>query len=484
MVAREDAPAFPSPGERAFQPLICAPRASALQSFLRPATRHLKMIRIFRVFISLRVLIAFFGDALATCAAYVAAAYLNPEIQPADYFWNRMGWQPVAVVTGLVLFALYFRDLYRDLQVRSRILMVQELFVVLGMMFLTEALFAYLTLGWSLPRRMLLTGSAFALPAIFLWRWLLSIAIRKQIGLRRVLFVGISPVVDELMEFVRHHPELGLAVLGYVEDGGAPRRGPGRLGSLGDLHAVIERERPDWLVIGRREAIRPDQVDEFLELRFAGMQIDDAAVFYERTRGRVCAAEIRPEAVLSAELRPNALNLRMQSMYSTGLALLACPLLIPLMAAIALAICAAGGRRIFAAETRVGLDGAPFHICFFAPQPGRLGRFLRRSGFDRLPQLWNVLRGQMSLVGPRADRPEYAARLNQAIPFYAQRTILLPGVTGWAQIHELIGEARANVLAHLEYDLYYLKNLSPLLDLFVILRWLRSGILFSQSRQV
>jgi lipopolysaccharide/colanic/teichoic acid biosynthesis glycosyltransferase len=419
----------------------------------------------------------FVCEAALIAGSFLAAVYLIQDPAPSTYLIDQAGWSSIAVAEGLILLGMYYRQLYSDLRIRSRILLLQELMLVIGVVFIVEALFTYFHFEWALPRNVLLPGSGMALASVYCWRLLFAAAIWKRLGLQRVLFIGLPPAAIELAGYLGRHPEAGFALVGYLDQTQTvSENGLARLGLPGDLRDVMEQHQPDWIVIGERGEVAARQVDDLVELRFGGVQIQDVSAFCERVNGRVCSAEIEPsELIFSESFQPNPLNLRLQSMYSTIAALLAIPIVLPLIGIMALLIRARSRKPALLRDRRAGLGGAPFTMYRFrsAPQATPVNSFFVRSGLDRLPQIWNVLRGEMSLVGPEPDRPELAERLQRAIPFYAQRFLLRPGVIGWAQVHESADGSGRDAVRRLEYDLYYIKNLSPVLDLLVILRWFR-----------
>jgi lipopolysaccharide/colanic/teichoic acid biosynthesis glycosyltransferase len=221
-------------------------------------------------------------------------------------------------------------------------------------------------------------------------------------------------------------------------------------------------------------------------LRFSGMQTEAAAGFYEKICGRICLAEIQPEQMIfSRSLQPDPLQVRLQSMYSTALVILSLPVTLPLFVLFALMVRLGSKGPVMVREYRVGIHNALFHSYRFrsteyGSQPPRLtamGKILTRFGLDGLPQIWNVFRGQMSFVGPNADPPEFASILDKAIPIYGQRASIRPGITGWAQINQRLEGSTGDAIRRSEYDLYYVENLSPLLDFFVLMSWFREAIL-------
>jgi len=452
------------------------------------------MISTFRLLVPGSVLVLALSETALIFASYGISAYIDPE-RGSKFLLEESGWERIAILAAVILLGMYVRQLYEDLQIRSRILLLQQLILIMGMAFLAEALISYLNLNWALPRAILIPGSALTIASLFVWRILFSLAIRNKVGLRRVLFMGLPSASNELAHYLGGHPEIGFAPIGYLDSDSPAPAGTEipRLGSPAELERVVDEFRPDWIVIGKRSQLEARQAQDFAELRFGGVQAEDAAGFYEKTLGRVCATQVRPDALIfSDSLTPAPLRLRMQSMYTYAIALLSAPVLLPLLAVVALAFRVALRPPLVRRERRVGLHGAPFTMYWFGLDPEgvipsrtpRAVRFLQRCGLHGLPQIWNVLRGQMSLVGPQADRPEFAALLNRSIPFYEQRTAVRPGMTGWAQINQIKDKSQVDAVRRLEYDMYYIKNLSFLLDLFVLLRWFRETFLFRSAPEI
>ncbi len=437
------------------------------------------MIRIFRLLIPASVFALFLTEAVLIFACYAAIPYFQGD---GDLFlFYESGWQQVAFAEALILFVMYFRHLYEDPRVISRIQLAQQLSLVMGVTFIAQALIGYWDVEMALPRNILIAGSALSLVAIFLCRLVFSLALLNKVGGRRLLFVGLSPTVIQLAKFLRQHPEFQLNTVGYLDEPEESLRTdekPPLLGPVGELPRIMEEYHPDWIVVARREAFQPRLLDDFIELRFSGLHTEQAASLYETTLGRVRVSEIWPATLVSSDaLQPSAFNLKLQSFYSKALALAIGAVALPLVAILALLSKASSQAPRLVRETRLGIIGQPFTMYRFAWPPGsRVGRFSSAIGLDAYPQLWNVLHGEMSIVGPSPDRPAFAARLNEAIPLHIQRTAVKPGITGWAQINTARFGSPSDVMGRLEYDLYYVKNLSPSLDLSVMLRTIREAL--------
>lgn len=439
------------------------------------------MIRIFNIVIPARIFTLFVSEIILVAACFVAVAYTDPDLGDVSVFLlYDSGILRIAVVVGFIILGLFFRNLYAELRIRSRLALVQDLCMIFGLAFLGQGAIGYLNPNWIIPRKMMLPGSILAGTVLFGWRLLFDTAARNAVAAGRVLFLGTSPTVARIAGHFATHPELGLVSIGYLESGAPAAPLPAdRLGSMADLDSVLDEAAPDSIVIGNREDIRPWWADEFLALRFGGVGVQEAGTLYERIFARKCITEIWPsKAIFSDSFQPASLNVAVQSVYSWGIAFAAAVITLPFTLTIAALIKLGSRGPVLTRETRVGLHDVPFEAYQFrcvGPDGNYtpVGRFLRRHGLVWLPRLLNVLKGEMGMVGPRPERPVFARRMNELIPVYRQRHSLKPGVTGWARIHRRRGDSQDS-LRDLEYDLYYLENLSPLVDFVILMRSLKA----------
>src|SRR5579883_1725607 len=292
---------------------------------------------------------------------------------------------------------------------------------------------------------------------------------------------------------------MGLKVIGFLDDGTGgedPLPGVERLGCLHDLSKVGDI-KPDRIVVGLTERRNRLPVQDLLELRFSGIRIEQATHLYETVFSRVCTREFRPsELIFSEQLGPQGGSETFQSVYCFVFALILLVLSFPLMILVALAVRFTSPGPILLRQKRVGRGGAVFTVYKFRsmyadaetrtgavwatrndPRVTPVGRFLRKHRLDELPQLFNVLRGHMSIVGPRPERPEFVQELCEQIPYYPQRHSVRPGITGWAQINYKYAETFEDTVAKLEYDLFYIKNMSLSLDLYIIFQTVKAMLL-------
>jgi sugar transferase (PEP-CTERM system associated) len=321
-----------------------------------------------------------------------------------------------------------------------------------------------------------------------------------MMGRERLLLVGGSPLLEDIASHLETRPELGLEVAGYVDDAHQPGealRGGKLLGSLPALKEIVEATQPNRIVVGMSERRNRMPVADLLELRLSGHIIEEAATAFERICGRVCLKELRPsQLIYSGELGPRRQSVIVQTLLNRLTAAVGLIVASPIMLLTALAVKLSSPGPILYRQVRVGLNGEPFTLYKFRsmradaeaatgavwaakddPRVTRVGKIIRKLRFDELPQLYNTLKGDMSIVGPRPERPEFVKALAQKNPYYQQRHCVRPGITGWAQINFKYGDTLEDTMTKLEYDLYYIKNMSMSLDTYIVFHTVKAMLL-------
>lgn len=475
-----------------------APRANPIQkAHPRRATVWKFMVRVFRVSVPKGVALLLVSEALLLTTAYVAAAYLVLEVDPAVFLWFDGGIWRILTAVASVMLALHFLDLYAGRWVPSRTLLLVDIAQAFGFAFVLQALLTYVNRDWMLPRWIMLIGSSLGIGLLGAWRLFYDAVVLKTISAQGVLFLGADELVEDIAAYLEAHPEVGLRNLGYLDDerpAGAVWKGAAVLGPVTALRQVAETVRPDRIVVGLAERRQRLPMQDLLDLRFSGVVVEEAATLYEALRGRIPTRRLRPaQLIFSGELGPRPGYVRFQDYYSAALALLGVLLTLPLMLLIAAAIKLSSRGPVLYRQTRTGRFGRPFTLYKFRsmyvdaeartgavwaakddPRVTPLGRWLRRMRLDELPQFFNVLKGDMSIVGPRPERPEFVKVLAEKIPYYRQRHFVKPGITGWAQINHKYGDTLEDTIIKLEYDLYYIKHLSPALDAYILFQTVKT----------
>jgi len=458
------------------------------------------MIRLFRVSIPAGVLALLFSEIVLTSGCFFLAAYWYFGAELVTYFLDEGGLIRTSLVVTSIILGMHFSDLYTRIHVKSRMRLLQDLCQVIGIALLAQGLISYANPNLRLGRQVMLVGTIATLFILFLWRQFYGEFILQAVAREHILFVGANQVVREMADYIVTHAELGLSIAGYLMDGvepGTELTGAKVVGPLRDLRKVATAMKPTRIVVGMTERRDRMPVPELLELRFAGFTIEEAGVTYEAVCGRICTKELRPsQLIFSGELGPRRASLLVQNIINLFVSVIFATLTLPVMGLIAIAVKLTSRGPVLYRQERVGKDGVLFVVYKFRsmradaeaetgavwaskddPRATLVGRWLRRLRLDELPQFINVLRGEMSLVGPRPERPEFVTTLSEKIPYYRQRHCVKPGITGWAQINHKYGDTLQDTITKLEYDLYYIKNISPTLDSYIIFHTLKTIIL-------
>jgi len=435
------------------------------------------------------------GDLALIYASYLAASYALVGDTLPVWLADEDGWLRITIVVVSLVVAMYFLDFYEDVQHQPGVLLVQQVCLVVGIAFLAQALLSY-GRGLILFKWIMIWGSVGVIVVIPLWRWLFQTALVASAGAESVLLLGSSPIASSLAAALRERPYLGRKLIGYLaENSGAEQEMADvpRLGLISDLKSVTEKTHPDRIVIGLSARGDTLPVVDLIQLRFFGTPIDEIGAMYQEVFGRISLQELRAvELVFAQKVGPSHVEARIQTIYSFVIALISLIVLSPALLLVAILIKLDSRGPVFFRQVRVGLHEKEFTLYKFRsmradaekhtgavwatlddPRVTTLGKWLRRLRIDEFPQFVNVLRGEMTLVGPRPERPEFVSNLNEQIPYYRQRHYVKPGITGWAQINYKYGDTMEDTVTKLEYDLYYIKNFQIALDLMIIFRTLK-----------
>jgi len=458
------------------------------------------MIRLFRVFVPVATLALLISEILLVTGAFILSSYILLPADPGDYLLYEGGLTSLALVVVSILIGIYLHDLYTEIHIKSNIALLQQLCLIMGITFLVQGLVSYVNPGMRIPLRVMALGSSIAMITIFIWRNVFSIYVVRVVGRDHLLMVGDSPLLMDIARYIGKHPEKGLEITGYVGDFAHPEEplpGGKVLGSMASLREIVNATHPSHIVVGMSERRNHLPVNELLELRFGGNIIEEVATTYERVCGRVCVKYLRPSHLIySSELGPRRQTVVYQSISNIVVAAVGVVVTAPLMLIVAIAVRLSSPGPVLYRQIRVGIDGVPFTVYKFRsmradaeagsgavwatkddPRITRVGRIIRKLRLDELPQLFNVLKGQMSIVGPRPERPEFVKTLSARIPYYRQRHCVRPGITGWAQINYKYGDTLEDTIEKLEFDLFYIKNMSFSMDTYIIFHTLKTMLL-------
>ncbi len=386
----------------------------------------------------------------------------------------------LALQGSLVLQGLYARP-----GARQRVALLLSLLQAVGVSLLATAVLGYLLPEWRPPPLLMVLGGLFSAAALFLWRLLIGAFLWRVPDFCRLLIVGAGPAAREIAEHLAARPQLRVSVAGYVNDPSAGGDALPAAELLGPPSSVLEHYRrlqPDRVVVAMTDPRKGLPVRALLNLRASGAVVEDVSEFYENLFRRVCTRELQPLELICRRrivLRPGGVAI--QGIYTNIVALASILVLAPLMLLIAAAIRLTSRGPALLQVACVGFEGVPFSSLRFRTttvesgdgatrlKTTRLGRCLTRWRLDGLPQVFNVLRGEMALVGPRPHRAEFAEVLSSFYPYYGHRHVVKPGLFGWAQLNLRGKQEAKDAWLELEYDLYYVKHFSLPLDFSILL---------------
>lgn len=446
------------------------------------------------------------AEATVVFGAIVAAVHLRLGVQDAyEELMLRQGFLKTALATLFCLAAFYLFDLYDFVVMHDRRELVLRLVQALGLAWVALALAFYAFPLLMLGRGISLIALPLALGLMVGWRvsihWLLG---HPDFG-EKILIVGSGTFAIEVAREMLNRPDAGYRIAGFVGSDpellGKSLINPRVIGLTSELDDVVRREGIDRIVVAMGERRGQLPTNELLQLSLAGtVNIEEGASFYERVTGRVSLDMIRPSwLIFSSRGRQARISGIARNLVHRLVSLVGALLSLPIAVGTAILIKLDSRGPVLYRQERVGKNGGTFMVMKFrsmrvdAEKAGpvwasadddrttRVGRIIRKLRIDEIPQFWNILRGDMDFVGPRPERPHFVSQLAEEIPYYEQRHLIAPGLTGWAQIKYPYGASIEDARQKLQYDLFYIKNQSLMLDAIILFETIKI-ILFGRGR--
>jgi sugar transferase (PEP-CTERM system associated) len=453
------------------------------------------LVRFFNVYYPVRTLILLGGEALIICFSFVLAALIRFGADSSLKLNYEGGIYKIGLASAVCLLCLYYYDLYDSFIFSNPREVLSRIVQVLGAACLIMAIVYYVLPTVRLEAGLFMLGILLIGICLAGWRKLFVVLSRSSRLASRAVILGVGPLAEALAPEMENRPEWGVRLVGYVgrPDSAIAGKGLRRLGAMEDLTTVVEGERVDQIVItmGERRGSLP--VELLLRLKSRGVLIRDGAEMYETLTGKVPLESLRLSWLLFSRGFPvSRAMLLYKRANSIVFSVVGLVVSLPLMAIIAVAIRLDSKGPVFFRQERVGLRGTIFKLNKFrsmvagADADGvyrpaqenddritRVGRWLRRTRLDELPQLWNILKGDIYFVGPRPFVPNQESEYAEKIPFYSQRWTVRPGATGWAQVNREYCATLEDNAEKLAYDLFYIKNVSVGLDLLIVFRTIK-----------
>lgn len=452
------------------------------------------MIRLFNVYYPTRTLVLLLCEVLLVGGSFLLATalLLGPDTYIALFYEN--GLLEIAGITVFTLLLTYYFDLYEPRRISESWEIYFRLLLVLSVLSFVLAGAVYIFPDLYIGQHVFFASISLLAVAMVFWRWAYERIIGLPIFRERVYVLGCGPLAHTVVETLRASRDAGLEVVGWKgesEPNGQSDRFAAELRSFS--HPKPGVDRVIVAMEDRREAM---PVRELLNLRLCGVVIENSSSLLERLSDKLPLDGLTPSNLIFSEgFDMSAAQRLFRRLLSLAVALIALVICLPFVPFIILAVRLSSPGPVLFSQTRVGLRGHLFTIYKFrtmgmdAEANGAvwatkddsrvtaIGRFMRKTRIDEIPQLWNVLRGDMAFVGPRPERPEFVQWLSNEIPYYDLRHMIRPGITGWAQVRYRYGASLEETKHKLEYDLYYVKHLSIGLDLLILFETIKTIIL-------
>ena len=464
------------------------------------------MIRFLNAYFPSRTVFLGISEACLVTLAFVGAAVVRLGATDATVMLSyEQGLLKICVISVFFVTCMYYFDLYDSSILGNQREIHTRLVQVVGTVCVLLAILYYVYPPLELGRGIFLIGVFFVAMVLFLSRELFRVINSVPQLAARVLIFGEGPLAQLLTTEIVTRPELGMHIVGHVSgehSGNSDPTGPNGAGVIETLTHRAESLQLSRIIVatGDRPGVIP--VGEVLLLKSQGMLIQDATEVYEAITGKVPVESLRLSWFLfSPTGRDSRLVLIYERLASVLASVIGLVLSLPLIPFIVLAIKLSSPGPTLYRQKRVG-RGCAIFVCYKFrtmhtdaeadtgptwaadddPRITSVGRFLRLARLDEIPQLWNVLKGDMNLVGPRPERPEFVDWLSREIPYYEFRHVVRPGVTGWAQVRYKYGNSIADAREKLQYDLFYIKHMSPGLDFLILFQTIKIVILGRGSK--
>jgi sugar transferase (PEP-CTERM system associated) len=452
------------------------------------------VVRIFNSYVPARSLVLVLGEIAAVCLSFALAIVICFGGETRNVFATQQAILKILAVVALALLCSHYLELH-DLrrlniqgELQSRILML------VGILSFILAAVSYVFPEFKVGRYVFLTG-LFILSFVWSsWRWVYLRLISLRPLREKVYLLGNGERALRIREAIESRSELGMDLVGFASENNGQFNTESLARTLRDLRDARAVDRV-IVALADRRSVMP--VNELLDIRLRGIRVEDGTSILEKVTGKIEIDELHPSWMIFGDgFRLTQRHWFLRRIISTLLALTLSIITLPLIPIIALLIKMTSHGPLLYRQKRVGLRGQVFDCFKFRtmrsdaeadsgptwasdddPRITRIGKILRRSRLDEIPQIWNVLRGDMAFVGPRPERPEFVAKLNQEIPYYNVRHAARPGITGWAQINYGYGSTVEEAKEKLRFDLYYIRNVSTMLDLLIVFYTLRAVII-------
>jgi sugar transferase (PEP-CTERM system associated) len=452
------------------------------------------LIRLFNVYYPVRTLILLVGEALIVWTSFLLGAVIALKEDSFLALNYEGGYLKILGVTVLVLLCSHWLDLYDTARLNTKGELYFRLLMVPGVLAFILALVAYVRPDYLLGSGSSAVGLIILTVALFGWRIGFTWLVQLPILVERVYVLGTGERAQRVVRGLNQNPELGVEIASWT---GKMEGAVTRVSVATHLMDVVHKQKVHRVIVAMPDRRGTIPMQELLDLRMQGVKIEEATTWLEKISGKIEVENLSPSWLVFGEgFRRSTGFIMVRRVVSVIISLIGLICALPLLPLIMLAIRLDSEGPVFYTQMRVGKAGRTFKVAKFRtmrqdaeaangpqwadnndPRVTRIGKFLRSSRLDEIPQLWCVLKGDMAFVGPRPERPEFIEQLSKEIPYYGVRHMVRPGVTGWAQVKYKYGSTVEDAREKLQYDLYYIKHASIGLDLLIMFQTIKTVLL-------
>ena len=461
-------------------------------------------IKIFNHPVSKRLIMLIFGDLLIVNGSIFLSAILRLGVSAGWGYIQSNPWS--FILTGMIYIMVFFStELYDIRKDFKSIGNVMAITLASTSAFVITTLLFYMNWSLRIGRGVFILNGILITLFIIGWRILYSYLLEQPIFKRNVLIVGAGWAGKTILQEINRLQKSGLRTVGFIDDDpqkkGKLIDGVPVLGDRYTIDKVIRKKGVDLIVAAITHEKHADLIKALINCSWKGIDIVDMPAIYEQLTGKIPFKHINNMWMLHIAIgKPKLYSRLIKPILEAIIASILFILLIPVMVVLAIVIKCDSRGRIFYTQERIGKDGRKFTIMKFRtmvenaesvtgavyaadndPRITKIGRFLRKWRLDEIPQLVNVIKGDMGLIGPRPEREVFIREFEEKIPFYTQRLLVRPGLTGWAQVKFPYASSIEQTEEKLQYDLYYIKNMSFILDFVVFLKTIRV-VLFGKGK--
>ena len=450
------------------------------------------MIRFLNVYYPTRTVVLLLCEACVVSGCFFAATWIMLRDQAIFELQLHDGFLKILAITIVSLILSYYFDLYEPTIVSGRLQIYFRILLVLGFDCFILSAFLLFDPDLTIGPYVYVWGFALLAPCLILMRRGYEWVIGREAFRERIYVLGAGDYARSIVDTIRSRSDLGMEVVDWEDLQMEPSER--KKVWIEALEKIGKAKMPVHRIIVAMESRRGElPVQELLTLRFQGITVEEDGTLRERLYGKIQLDGLRPSNFLYSEgFRIRASQQFTRQVVSICAAAFGLLVFLPFFPLVVLAVKLSSKGPLFFRQTRVGMGGRNFDVIKFRtmftdaeaggakwatkndPRVTKVGMFLRKTRIDEIPQLWNVLRGDMGFVGPRPERPEFVKWLSEELPFYYLRTLIRPGLTGWAQVRYGYGATLAETKEKLEYDLYYIKHMSLGLDLLIMFETIKT----------